>query len=651
YTAYAAYRTPQLPQFRTQYVRRRSQLPQYAAYRTPQLPQFRTPGSIFGYAAYRTRQLPQFRTQYVRRRSQLLQYAAYVAYRTPQLPQYAAYRTPGYAAYRTPQLPQLRTPGSIFGYAVYRTPQLPQFHTPGSIFGYAAYRTPQLPQFRTQYVRRRSQLPQYAAYRTPQLPQFRTQYVRRRSQLPQYAAYRTPQLPQFRTQYVRRRSQLPQYAAYRTPQLPQYAAYRTPQLPQFRTQYVRRRSQLPQYAAYRTPQLPQYAAYRTPQLPHPIFHRYAAYRTPQLPQFRTQYVRRRSQLLRERAQGGHLAGDARRWYLRLRARLLAQRYGALSEPGSCRSALRASRTTLDRMEVPGVYLGYTWRYGALSEPGSCRSALRASRTTLDRMEPNRSKSTQIDPPLPRSPPGVVPTPLAEASRAMAGDTTLSENYAFAGVFHVFDQHLDSAVRKVQFAHDERHLLACCSLDGTLSVCCLAPGPPAVLRRLRGHGAGVSDFAWSLSNDVLVSASLDATLRLWDPSDGRCIRRVADPDGAPLLCCAFQPLNNNLTVVGSARHMVRVVNISTGKAARGGTGRLPGRVLALCFDAPGRVLWAGDDRGSGIGDDRGSVSSFLCDPGTGRLTKASRVLVQAGGAITSLSARAWASREAPDPSLL
>lgn len=55
-------------------------------------------------------------------------------------------------------------------------------------------------------------------------------------------------------------------------------------------------------------------------------------------------------------------------------------------------------------------------------------------------------------------------------------------------------------------------------------------------------------------------------------------------------------------------MVRVVNISTGKAARGGAGRLPGRVLALCFDAPGRILWAGDDRGS--------VSSFLCDPGTG-----------------------------------
>lgn len=108
-----------------------------------------------------------------------------------------------------------------------------------------------------------------------------------------------------------------------------------------------------------------------------------------------------------------------------------------------------------------------------------------------------------------------------------------------------------AVPKVQFAHDDRHLLACCSLDGTISVCRLAPGPPAVLRVLRGHDGGVADFAWSLSNDVLVSASLDGTLRLWAPNDGRCIRRVPDPDGAALLCCAFQPLNNNLTVVSAA----------------------------------------------------------------------------------------------------
>lgn len=56
----------------------------------------------------------------------------------------------------------------------------------------------------------------------------------------------------------------------------------------------------------------------------------------------------------------------------------------------------------------------------------------------------RTGVAMLTPPLSHSPPGVVPTPLAEASRAMAGDTTLSENYAFTGVFHVFDQHVDKA---------------------------------------------------------------------------------------------------------------------------------------------------------------------------------------------------------------
>ena len=38
---------------------------------------------------------------------------------------------------------------------------------------------------------------------------------------------------------------------------------------------------------------------------------------------------------------------------------------------------------------------------------------------------------------------VVPTREAEASRAMAGGKTVSENYAFAGMHHIFDQHTDA----------------------------------------------------------------------------------------------------------------------------------------------------------------------------------------------------------------
>ncbi|EAW50761.1 WD repeat domain 13, isoform CRA_b [Homo sapiens] len=360
--------------------------------------------------------------------------------------------------------------------------------------------------------------------------------------------------------------------------------------------------------------------------------RYNAYRTPTFPQFRTQYIRRRSQLLRENAKAGHPPA-LRRQYLRLRGQLLGQRYGPLSEPGSARaysnSIVRSSRTTLDRME------DFEDDPRALGARGHRRSVSRGSY----QLQAQMNRAVYED----RPPGSVVPTSAAEASRAMAGDTSLSENYAFAGMYHVFDQHVDEAVPRVRFANDDRHRLACCSLDGSISLCQLVPAPPTVLRVLRGHTRGVSDFAWSLSNDILVSTSLDATMRIWASEDGRCIREIPDPDSAELLCCTFQPVNNNLTVVGNAKHNVHVMNISTGKKVKGGSSKLTGRVLALSFDAPGRLLWAGDDRGS--------VFSFLFDMATGKLTKAKRLVVHEGSPVTSISARSWVSREARDPSLL
>ena len=39
--------------------------------------------------------------------------------------------------------------------------------------------------------------------------------------------------------------------------------------------------------------------------------------------------------------------------------------------------------------------------------------------------------------------GLVPTRSAEASRAMAGDSSLAEHYAFCGMHHIFDRHKDA----------------------------------------------------------------------------------------------------------------------------------------------------------------------------------------------------------------
>ncbi|XP_069785254.1 WD repeat-containing protein 13 isoform X2 [Narcine bancroftii] len=331
--------------------------------------------------------------------------------------------------------------------------------------------------------------------------------------------------------------------------------------------------------------------------------RYNAYRTSNFPQFRTQYIRRRSQLLRENAKGG-FDPLLRHQYLRLRSLLLGLRYGPLSEQSSFRAhsnSIRSSRTTLDRME------DFEDDLRAQGPRGHRRSVSRGSYQLQAQL--NRVVYEE------KSPGSLVPTSAAEASRAMAGDTTLSENYAFAGMYHIFDQHVDE----------------------------LVPTPPCVLRVLRGHSRGITDFAWSLSNDVIVTTSLDATMRIWATEDGKCIREIPDPDISELLCCVFQPMNNNLTVVGNSKQNVHVMNISTGKKVKGGSSKLTGRVLALSFDAPGRILWAGDDRGS--------IFSFLFDMATGKLTKAKRLVVNEGSSITSISARSWISREARDPSLL
>ncbi|XP_069785255.1 WD repeat-containing protein 13 isoform X3 [Narcine bancroftii] len=255
--------------------------------------------------------------------------------------------------------------------------------------------------------------------------------------------------------------------------------------------------------------------------------RYNAYRTSNFPQFRTQYIRRRSQLLRENAKGG-FDPLLRHQYLRLRSLLLGLRYGPLSEQSSFRAhsnSIRSSRTTLDRME------DFEDDLRAQGPRGHRRSVSRGSYQLQAQL--NRVVYEE------KSPGSLVPTSAAEASRAMAGDTTLSENYAFAGMYHIFDQHVDE--------------------------------------------------------------------------------------------------------VGNSKQNVHVMNISTGKKVKGGSSKLTGRVLALSFDAPGRILWAGDDRGS--------IFSFLFDMATGKLTKAKRLVVNEGSSITSISARSWISREARDPSLL
>lgn len=354
--------------------------------------------------------------------------------------------------------------------------------------------------------------------------------------------------------------------------------------------------------------------------------RYNAYRSPNDPNFRTLYIRRRSQLLRE-SQKNEQCVAFRKQYLRLRSQLLAQRYGVSVEQSSNRSRSMGgrsnSRATLEELSVSKI---------SLKTSDSSEGRLQASGELSRRGSFGNQRSLTNE--------GLVPTYAAEASRAIVGGTSISENYAFAGVHHIFDQHRD-AVTLVRFANNEKYLLGCSSADGNLSICRL--DPPCVLYMLEGHHGKVTGFEWSLSNDLLVSGSLDGTVRLWDAKTGSCVRTVPDPSGAAILSCVFQPANNNMVVTGNDKGLVQVLNISTGIYLKGGSSQTTGCVLCLTFEPTGKMLWAGDDRGY--------IVSYLFDLPTGKLTKGKRMVVAENCPITCLSARQWASREARDPSVL
>lgn len=329
-------------------------------------------------------------------------------------------------------------------------------------------------------------------------------------------------------------------------------------------------------------------------------------------QHRMLYIRRRNQLLQNNAKYSD-SPSTRQSYLQKRSLILASKYGPLDKKSSKSNSSRRS---------------------------SAKHSLRQSMESLPIVDNHLTASPRGRGSLRTS--GLVPTKSAAASRALAGDSSLAEHYAFCGMHHIFDKHKDS-VTLVQFAHDDKTRLACSSKDGTLTVFSLVSEPPSLSCTLRGHTRAVNDFDWSISNDFIVSASSDGTCRLWDPTTGSNLRVIVDSPGARTLCCKFHPTNNNLLVLGNSKAQVRLFNVSTGMAVKGGSSKTAGGAVCLAFEPTGAKVW--------VGDSKGSIFLYAVDKITWKLQRIKRLVVSQGSMVTSISYRTWMNREARDPSLL
>ncbi|XP_050299427.1 WD repeat-containing protein 13-like isoform X2 [Anthonomus grandis grandis] len=323
--------------------------------------------------------------------------------------------------------------------------------------------------------------------------------------------------------------------------------------------------------------------------------RYNTLRVTGSPNFRTLYIRRRSQLLRE----SEKSPEQWRQYLKLRSQLLQQKYGAFKLESSSASNLSRTISKSSVMTETQMHVVFS-----------------STKETL------------------------IPTKEAEASRAIVGGTSIAENYAFSGVHHIFDQH-SAAVTMVKFANNDKTKICCSSQDGSLSICDVVSEPPTVLAILNGHQDAIPSIDWSANNDLVASVSLDCTLKLWNTHNFTCIRTVKEPNNGQILSCIFQPNNNNLILTGNSRGELRIVNVSTGMFIKSCC-KLGGTILALTTDTSGKIVWAGNERGE--------IVSVLCEL-NGGLLKARKITIDPHCFVTSLCYRTWISREARNPLLL
>ncbi|XP_022708855.1 WD repeat-containing protein 13-like isoform X2 [Varroa jacobsoni] len=349
------------------------------------------------------------------------------------------------------------------------------------------------------------------------------------------------------------------------------------------------------------------------------------------PYIRNMYLRRRSQLLAD------VVGDAPsrgfdKNYMRLRSQLLTLMYGS---PPELRRTSRSDST--------------------------------ATFHTVDLSLTDASDSGRQWTP-PHAPEGLTPSKDAHASRALAGIGTesLSMSYTFSGVHHIFEQ--GASVNHVAFANNCPQLL--CTADAQGVLCIYQVDPPKALHRIAGHSGPIVWAEWSHSNDVIITCSLDGSLSVWDAMKGALLRSIRLQSNThaqqqlsqqqmlgqqiqlqqqcncdPVLCAAFQPANNNMLAMGSGRGMIQVISVSTGMVVRGGSQQLQSgaRALSMAFSICGTLLW--------VGDDKGSISSYVFDIASGRLSRGRRFCAPGGGPVTCLSFRHWVNRQARDPCLL
>lgn len=143
-------------------------------------------------------------------------------------------------------------------------------------------------------------------------------------------------------------------------------------------------------------------------------------------------------------------------------------------------------------------------------------------------------------------------------------------------------------------HKEGHLMLSCSLDHTVKIWD-AIGTKKCIQTYMGHTNSVRDLCWSQDCTSFVSCSYDRIIRHWDTETGKVLctftcRRIP-------YCIRFNPDPEKSTafIVGTANKKIVEYNINTGKKERTYEEHL-GAVNSICFlDDNKKFISTSDDK--------------------------------------------------------
>ncbi|XP_073483425.1 jouberin isoform X1 [Aquarana catesbeiana] len=167
-----------------------------------------------------------------------------------------------------------------------------------------------------------------------------------------------------------------------------------------------------------------------------------------------------------------------------------------------------------------------------------------------------------------------------------------------------------------FSYDGRTLAAACANRDGYPICLYEIPTGHYLRELHGHLNVVYDLCWSSNDQNVLSASSDATVRLWRVAMEASSAIKVLPHPAFVYTSKFHPMSDDLVVTGCYDAVIRVWNVKVKEINGQLLQEFEGHksfINTLCFDAEGLHMFSGDSSGLIIMWHAGTSRSWQHNP--------------------------------------